>query len=299
MKRQSSLLVSATADYNNRCKQSLVPGLYLVATPIGNLDDITLRALRILHCVDIVACEDTRVTAHLLSHYGLANIRRISYHEYNAQHRRPEIIQYLKNGNRVALVSNAGTPLISDPGYKLVCDCLEQGLSVIPIPGASAVLTALMLAGLPSDRFLFAGFPPSKMKARRRWLTELASIRTTLILMESPKRLAASLIDMVKVLGNRPVTVARELTKFHEEARRGTLADLAVAYSDEGLPKGEITLVIGPPQNTTISDREMDLLISESLSRSSLRDTVVEVAQITGCAKKVIYARALALSKLL
>jgi 16S rRNA (cytidine1402-2'-O)-methyltransferase len=221
------------------------PGLYLVATPIGNLRDITLRALDLLGAADVVACEDTRVTAKLMARYGLA-APRIAYHEHNAERMRPHLIERLKSGAVVALVSDAGTPLISDPGYKLVRAALAEAIPVTSLPGPSSTLMGLVLSGLPCDRFLFAGFLPPKSVARRRALSELGGTRATLVFFETAPRLAAALADMAEILGDRQAAVARELTKLFEEVRRGSLGELTAQYRASGAPKGELVIVVAP-----------------------------------------------------
>lgn len=223
---------------------TLAPGLYVVATPIGNAADITLRALSVLREVDAIACEDSRVTAKLLARHDI-RAKLMAYHEHNAARVRPQILARLAAGGRIALVSDAGTPLVSDPGYKLVRGCIEAGIPVVPLPGPSAPLAALVLSGLPSDRFLFAGFLPAKAAARRKIFSELAAVPATLLFFESAQRLSESLADMADVLGDRPAAVAREITKLFEECRRGSLAELAAHYRDAGPPKGEIVVVCG------------------------------------------------------
>src|SRR5215510_13533176 len=224
----------------------LPAGLYLVATPIGNLRDITVRALEVLAAADLIACEDTRVTRKLLDHYGIAT-PLTSYHEHNAAEARPKLIARLADGAAIALVSDAGTPLVSDPGYKLVREARAAGTNVTALPGASAVLAALTLSGLPTDRFLFEGFLPAKEEARRARITELKRIPATLVLFESGARLAAALADLAAELGPRQAAICRELTKLYEEIRRGDLGTLAreAAHADE--PRGEIVIVVAPP----------------------------------------------------
>ncbi len=274
----------------------LKPGLYVVATPIGNAADITLRALSVLGAVDAIACEDTRVTARLLSIHGLSR-PLTPYHEHNARTARPALLARLKAGERIALVSDAGTPLISDPGYRLVRACLDQGIAVTPVPGASAVLAALSVAGLPTDRFLFAGFPPQRATARRRFLEPLAGIQATLVFLESPKRLAQSLADMAAVLGPREACVGRELTKMFEELIRGRLDELAGAVRERPGLKGEVTLVVAPPSAAEpMSDAELDRRIQEALSASSVRTAAAKVAADTGLSRRRVYARALELA---
>lgn len=275
------------------------PGLYLVATPIGNAADISLRALAVLEAADAIACEDTRVTSKLLAIHG---IRRplVPYHEHNAAKARPGLIGRLKKGETVALVSDAGTPLVSDPGYKLVRACQEEGLPVTAVPGPSSVLTALTLSGLPSDRFLFAGFLPPKAAARRKALTELAAVPATLVIMESPKRLPGALADMAAVFGGtREAAVTRELTKKFEEVRRAPLADLAVDYAESGPPKGEVTVVVAPPDpaDRVIDETEVDRRLGEALKAGSVRDAADRVAADTGWPRRKVYARALDLAK--
>jgi len=272
------------------------PGLYIVSTPIGHARDISLRALDVLRHADIVACEDTRVTSKLMNRYGL-KVNLKPYHDHNARFTRPYLIECLQQGQIVALVSDAGTPLISDPGYKLVCDCYEHDLNVTAIPGASSVMAALVLSGLPTDRFLFEGFMPNKTKARRAILTELSGVNGSLVFLESAKRLAASLSDMSEVLGARQAAVTRELTKLFEEVRRGSLSELAQHYSEVGTPKGEVTIVVGPPVVEELSDNDLEGLVKEALQNASVRDAVKQVVEATGLPKKKVYALALTLSK--
>jgi 16S rRNA (cytidine1402-2'-O)-methyltransferase len=273
------------------------PGLYIVSTPIGNAADITLRALSILSHADTVACEDTRVTGKLMKIHNIqANLT--AYHEHNAPQIRPELIKRLKNGETVALVSDAGTPLISDPGFKLVQACHEAGIPVTAAPGASAVLSALVVAGLPTDRFFFAGFLPAKQKARQKAIEELCSIPATLVLMESPRRLATMMEAAEPVLGSRACVVARELTKLHEEIRRGTVSELAAHYKAATPPKGEAMIVIAPPSaESMLSEAEIDSRLRDALQSNSLRDAVRTVAEATGVSKKTVYARALDIDK--
>jgi 16S rRNA (cytidine1402-2'-O)-methyltransferase len=265
----------------------------VVATPIGNARDITLRAIDTLKSVDLVACEDTRVTAKLLVIHGI-RAKTIAYHDHNAERVRPLLIERLKHGESVALVADAGTPLVSDPGYKLVRAALEAGVPVTALPGPSAVLTALVLSGLPTDRFLFAGFPPAKTQARRRLLAEVATVPTTLVFMESPQRLAQALADMATALGPREAAVARELTKMFEEVRRGPLPDLAAHYAAAGPPKGEVTIVVAPPgalAAPSVDDVERRLV--SALTTASVRDAADQVAAETGLKRRDVYARAL------
>ncbi len=278
----------------------LDPGLHLVACPIGNLADVTLRALATLDQADLLACEDTRYTRRLLQAHGLDRPDRslVAYHEHNAARVRPKLIEALKRGETVALVSDAGTPLVSDPGYKLVRAAIEAGVRVVPVPGASAVLAGLVAAGLPSDRFCFAGFPPPKSAARQRWLEELKAVPATLVFFEAPQRLAASLADMAAVLGaDRQAAVARELTKLFEELRRDELGALAAAYAEAAQPKGEIVVLVGPPAAEAVGPEQLDAQLRAALAAGgSLKDAVKAVQAASGLPRKQVYARALALS---
>ena len=273
------------------------PGLYLVATPIGNLGDITLRALQALAGADLIACEDTRVTRKLLDRYAVAT-PLTPYHDHNAAKARPGLLRRLAEGAAVALVSDAGTPLISDPGYKLVRAAQEARHLVTALPGPSAVLTALTVAGLPTDQFFFAGFLPPKQAARRARIAELALLPATLVLFESGPRVAATLADLAAGLGaNREAALCRELTKLHEEVRRGELASLAQACAGAEL-RGEIVVVIAPPQAPVqMGAAESEGLLREALERLSLKDAVAEVAQLTGKRRREIYQSALALQQ--
>src|SRR5215510_12693565 len=245
----------------------LTGGLYLVATPIGNLRDITVRALEILAAVDLIACEDTRVTRKLLDRYGIAT-PLTSYHEHNAAQARPKLLARLADGAAIALVSDAGTPLVSDPGYKLVREAQAAGASVTTLPGASAVLAALTLSGLPTDRFLFEGFLPAKEEARRARINELKRIPATLVLFETGPRVAAALADLAAELGPRQAAICRELTKLYEEVRRGELAAV-----------------------------DLDALLRQALDRLSVKEAVAEIAAVTGESRREVYQRALALAK--
>lgn len=278
-------------------KPAYGPGLHVVATPIGNMGDITRRAVETLEKADVIACEDTRVTGGLLKRLGLKG-KLVPYHEHNAARMRPELLQRLRDGQRVVLVSDAGTPLVSDPGFKLVREAADAGLRVQAAPGASALLAALMVAGLPTDRFMFAGFPPNKAKARATFLTDLAAVPATLVFYESAKRLADSLAAMAAAFGPREAAVCRELTKLHEEVRRAPLTDLAAAYAAEGPPKGEIVVVVGPPAPAAAPGPEdVDALLRAALAGKSVRDAAAEVAAVTGLKKRQVYARALELAK--
>jgi 16S rRNA (cytidine1402-2'-O)-methyltransferase len=276
----------------------LPAGLHVVATPIGNLRDISLRALETLAAADVIACEDTRVTRHLLDHYGIAT-PLTPYHEHNAAAARPKLLERLGAGEAVALVSDAGTPLISDPGYKLVRAAQEAGHTVSAVPGASAALAALTVAGLPTDRFFFEGFLPAKDGPRQKRIAELARIPATLILYESGPRLSRSLAALADGLGGRQAAICRELTKLHEEVRRGDLAALARAYADGAETRGEIVIVVEPPDadGAQPSEGEVDALLRRALQRASVKDAVSEVAAATGRPRREIYQRALALSE--
>ena len=275
--------------------QPLAPGLYVVATPIGNLGDITLRALEVLRRADLIACEDTRVTATLARRFGL-EAERVAYHDHNAETMRPRLLERMAAGQAVALVSDAGTPLISDPGFKLVRAARAAGIAVTALPGASAVLAALAVAGLPTDRFLFAGFLPPKPGQRQRTLAELAVVPATLVLFETAPRLAATLAEMAAALGPREAAVARELTKLHEEVRRGTLAELAAHYAEAGPPRGEIVLVVGPPAAApALSEEEVDERLAAALETMSVGDASSALAAETGLPRRELYRRALAL----
>lgn len=272
--------------------------LLLVATPIGNLGDITLRAVAALKEAAAIACEDTRVTRKLLDRYGIAT-ELTPYHEHNAAKARPRLLARLKAGETIALVTDAGTPLVSDPGYKLVQAAVAEGIPFTALPGPSAVLAALLLSGLPPDRFFFGGFLPAKAEARRREIESLGGFPATLVFFESAKRLPATLRQMAEHLGRRPAAVVREATKLYEEVRRGDLAGLAEIYEREGPPKGEVVIVLGPPEAAAVEDREAEAekLLPAALRRSSLRDAVDAVAAGTGLGRRRVYALALALMK--
>jgi 16S rRNA (cytidine1402-2'-O)-methyltransferase len=273
----------------------LEPALYLVATPIGNLGDITIRALETLAGADVLACEDTRVTRVLLDRYGIDN-RPYAYHEYNADEAGARLLAALEAGKSVALVSDAGTPLVSDPGYRLGQLAIEAGHRVVPIPGASAPLAALVGSGLPNDAFLFAGFLPTKDKAKRDRLRELAKVPATLIFFESPHRIGDTLVAAADELGiDRPASVCRELTKTFEEFRRGPLGDLASDYADKTV-KGEIVLVIGPPAPDAAPDAaDVDSLLAELSNTMPTAKAATEAAKLTGLPRKELYQRLLEL----
>ena len=273
---------------------SIAPGLHVVATPIGNLKDISFRALETLAAADHVIAEDTRTTKVLLSHYGVSTPLS-AYHEHNARLVRPHLLARLATGAKLALVSDAGTPLVSDPGYKLVQEAIAQGVHVTAVPGASAILAALIVAGLPTDRFFFEGFLPHKSAARRARLTKLAQVPGTLVFFESPRRLVETLVDCAAVLGPRPAAVARELTKFYESVKRGALTDLAQSLAQEEQLRGEIVLLIAPPEEGALilAEADLDAKISAALAMHSARDAADIVAAATGHTRRHIYARIL------
>jgi probable S-adenosylmethionine-dependent methyltransferase, YraL family len=279
--------------------EPLTSGLYVVATPIGNLKDISFRALNVLAAADAVLAEDTRVTKVLLAHYGITT-PLVAYHEHSNDAVRERMLQRLREGQVLALVSDAGTPLVSDPGYKLVQVAIAEGLPVTPIPGPSAILTALVVSGLPSDRFFFEGFLPAKTGARRARLAEIGTIPGTLMLFESPHRLVEMMQDAAEILGNRPAAVARELTKLYETVRRGNLQELAARYAAEGPPKGEIVVLIGQ-SSEPMPEREsaalVDARLGELLEGHSIKDAAAIVAEETGEPKREVYARAVALAQ--
>lgn len=288
-------LAKASASRLFRIDPDLAPGLYVVSTPIGNLRDITLRALDILASCDVVCAEDTRVAGKLLSAFGVsARVR--PYHDHNGAQARPGLLNELQGGARIALISDAGTPLVSDPGFKFVREAAQLGINVIAIPGASAPLAALASSGLPTDRFTFAGFPPPKSAARRRFLTDLKSISGTLIFFEGPSRLVASLSDMSETLGSRDAVVARELTKKFEELRRGTIAELAAHYAEAGPPRGEIVVLVGPAEGAEAPDADaLDAAILAAGEERHIKEIAGEIAERFGMKRRDVYERALAL----
>ena len=273
------------------------PGLYLVATPIGNLGDITLRALETLAGVDIIACEDTRITRRLTERYAIAAPLK-PYHEHNAALARPKILEKLSQGFSIALVSDAGTPLISDPGFKLVREVCAAGFRVFALPGPSSVLAALAVAALPTDRFFFEGFLPSKETARRARLTELSRIDATLVMFESGNRVQDTLRDLADIMGAREGAICREMTKLHEEIRRASLSELAQS-ADTLETRGEFVLVIGPPAADAgaMTDEDLDNLLHTALARDSVKDAVAHAVELSGRPRREIYARALELAK--
>jgi len=272
---------------------ALPPGLYVVATPIGNLADVTLRALDTLAAADLVACEDTRVTRRLLDRYGI-QVKVTAYHEHSdkAAHRR--LLNALAEGKAIALVSDAGTPLLSDPGAALVKDARDAGNDVVPIPGASSIVATLSAAGLPTDAFFFAGFLPTKSAARRKRIQALASIPATLVLFESPNRIGALLEDAAQILGARTATLCREVTKIHETFDRGTLLDLAARYRDASV-KGEIVLLVAPGAEEVLEEIDIDAALREALKTMGVKEAAQSVAAATGVSRRVLYQRALQL----
>ncbi|PDT53782.1 rRNA (cytidine-2'-O-)-methyltransferase [Sinorhizobium americanum] len=274
----------------------LEPALYLVATPIGNLADITLRALETIAGADLLACEDTRVTRVLLDRYGIVN-RPVAYHEHNAAEAGPRLIAGLAEGKSVALVSDAGTPLVSDPGYRLAQLAIDAGHKVVPVPGPSAPLAALVASGLPSDAFLFGGFLPTKDKAKRDRLREFAAVPATLLFFESPHRIAATVAAAAAVFGEeRRAAVCRELTKAFEEFRRGTLGELKAFYDQGASVKGEIVLVIGPPDAKPVAEAaDVDALLKELVRDMPMGKAATEAARRTGLPRKELYDRLLSL----
>ena len=275
--------------------ENLAPGLYVTATPIGHLGDVTLRALATMAAVDVLLCEDTRTTAKLLERYGIRT-RLMAYHEHNAEKVRPAILRALGKGQSIALVSDAGMPLVSDPGYRLVADCVANEIPVTAIPGASAVLTALALSGLPTDRFVFLGFLPAKSGERKKLLAEFMNVKATLIAFESPHRIVDALVDVAGVMNNARVAATRELTKLHEEVLRGTAMEVHEILSARPSVKGEITLVIAPPEQNTsqASDEDIEAAIDDALKSMPAAKAAADIAKRFDLAKKDIYSRILA-----
>src|SRR5689334_17273350 len=291
MENQAKTYVVGQAEIAAR---PLEAALYLVATPIGNLGDITLRALETLAAADVLACEDTRVTRVLLDRYGIRQ-RPYAYHEHNATEAGPKLIAALEAGRSVALVSDAGTPLVSDPGFRLVEQAQAAGIRVVPIPGPSAVLAALTASGLPSDAFLFAGFLPVKDGQLRTRLSELMAVPATLIFFESPRRVAETLAAMAEVYGERRAAIGRELTKTFEEMRTGTLAELAAHYAEAATPKGEIVVCVGPPEERADAPEDVDRLLTSLAAEMPASKAAAEAARMTGQPKQALYRRLLEL----
>jgi 16S rRNA (cytidine1402-2'-O)-methyltransferase len=287
----------ASGGQARRKPPPLAPGLHIVATPIGNLRDITLRALDVLGAADLIVCEDTRVFAKLASHYGIA-ASTIAYSDATQDLAEPRILRALAAGKRVALVSDAGMPLISDPGYRLVRAALAGDHVVTAAPGPSAVPMALALSGLPTDRFFFGGFLPAKQVERRRAISDAARVPSTLVFFEAPHRLAASLVDLADLLGPRPAAIARELTKLFEEVRRAPLTELAQHYASHPEVKGEIAIVIGPPDEAVAPPAaKLDEALLTAMAGASLKDAAAEVAARYGLKRRDVYARALELKR--
>ena len=274
---------------------SIAPGLYLVATPIGNLGDITVRALATLASAETVLCEDTRTSSKLMARYGI-KARLEPYHEHNAAKARPHILERLKAGAAIALISDAGTPLISDPGYRLVSETVALGIAVTSCPGPSAVMAGLAISGLPTDRFLFLGFLPVKSGERQRLFEEMKAVRATLVFFESPHRIVETLAEMSAALPGRAVCVTRELTKLHEEAIRGSAAEVGAALASRPAVKGEITLILGPPPEEThaATDNDVEDAITAALLAMPASKAAADVAKRFGLAKADVYAQILA-----
>lgn len=286
--------VSAAED-----QKILSPGLYVTATPIGNLRDITLRALDALAACDLILCEDTRVTKKLLNVYGITKPVQ-AYHDHNAAKLRPRILKRLGAGERICLVSDAGTPLIADPGYRLVGECAARGIAVTTLPGASSPIAALSVAGLPTDRFLFAGFIPARAAPRRRFLGDLAKVDATLVLLETGRRLGPCLRDMSDIMGDRLAVIARELTKKFEEVRRDHLGALAASYAEAAPPKGELVVMLGPPQASPSTAENVETIVKRAaaaLPDMTTRQAAAAIAGEFNLPKRAVYASLLALKK--
>jgi 16S rRNA (cytidine1402-2'-O)-methyltransferase len=281
------ILARTAEEMQRHLDAELAPGLYVVSTPIGNLGDISLRAIAVLARADAVLCEDTRHSRTLLSHFGIGTPAR-PYHEHNAAKERPRVLADLTAGQRIALISDAGTPLVSDPGWKLVREAIDAGHRVEALPGASATLAALAVAGLPTDAFLFAGFLPPKSVGRRARIAELSAVPATLVFFEAPSRVAEAVADLAAVLGPRPAALARELTKLHEEVRRAPLDQLA-AELDGVATKGEVVILVGPPQEAAVTDDAISARLVRALEEMSLRDAAKAVADALGVPKSRVY----------
>lgn len=273
------------------------PGLTLVSTPIGNLGDISLRAIEALQSADKILCEDTRVSIKLLERHGITN-KLSNYHEHNAKLVRPKIIDGLKAGARIVLISDAGTPSISDPGYQLVKACIKNNLKISTVPGPTALIAALTISGLPTDSFYFGGFLPNKKTARRKKLLEQKDLETTLIFYDSARRLLNSLKDANYCLGERPAVIARELTKIHEDVQRGNILELIEYYEHSGSPKGEVVIIIGPPtKKPNVDTKELEIVLRELLTNNSLRDSVKLATDKLGVSRSIIYEHALKINR--
>ena len=287
--------VSGEPNSRTEATQALDPGLYIVATPIGNLRDITLRAIDTLRAADEILAEDTRVARRLMDAHDI-RAKVTPYHDHNGAKRRPEVLQKLSEGAVIAQISDAGTPMVSDPGWKLAREALEAGHRVIPLPGASALLAGLVASGLASDRFMFCGFLPPKSGARQRAFKELAAVPATLVFYESGPRLSDCLQDAAETLGTeREAAVCRELTKLFEETRRGYLQSLADHYAENGPPKGEIVVLIGPPIKTQADEETIDSALRQALETQSVKQAAAEIADMFALPKRQVYQRALAL----
>ena len=292
---ESAILGRIAGEMRKQLAGSLAPGLYVIATPIGNLGDMTLRAVATLARADIILCEDTRHSRTLLAHFAI-DVPTRPYHEHNAARERPRVLSELAAGRRIALISDAGTPLISDPGWKLVREAVDAGHHVEALPGASATLTALAIGGLPTDAFMFAGFLPPKTVSRRTRIAELATVPATLVFFEAPTRAAEAIADLAAVLGPRPAALARELTKLHEEVRRGPLDKLAAELVDATI-KGEAVILVGPPQQVDVSDEDIAARLADALATMSLRDAAKAIADALGVPKSRVYDLGLKLRK--
>ena len=287
--------VSGEPNSRTEATQALDPGLYIVATPIGNLRDITLRAIDTLRAADEILAEDTRVARRLMDAHDIRT-KVTPYHDHNGAKRRPEILQKLSEGAVIAQISDAGTPMVSDPGWKLAREVMDAGHRVIPLPGASALLAGLVASGLASDRFMFCGFLPPKSGARQKALTELANVPGTLVFYESGPRLSDCLNDAAAMLdGQREAAVCRELTKLFEETRRGSLQSLAEHYAEAGPPKGEIVVLVGPPIKTQADNETIDTALRHALATQSVKQAAAEIADLFDLPKRQVYQRALAL----
>jgi 16S rRNA (cytidine1402-2'-O)-methyltransferase len=285
----------AAFEIDRQLGLALAPGLYLVATPIGHLADITLRALAILARADSIYCEDTRHSRTLIAHYGIrAGLH--PYHEHNAEAQRPRVLKELSEQRVVALISDAGTPLISDPGFKLVREAAAAGHAIIAVPGPSASLAAISVSGLPTDAFFFAGFLPAKEGARKSRIAELAAVPGTLIVFEAPTRTAATLADLAEGLGNREAALARELTKLHEQVRRGRLNELARDCAGDA-PKGEVVIVVAPPEENDATDAAIEASLAPALESLSIRDAAKLVSDRLKVQKGRVYDIALAMMR--
>ena len=283
----SRILARTAEEMQRHLDAELAPGLYVVSTPIGNLGDISLRAIAVLARADAVLCEDTRHSRTLLSHFGIGTPAR-PYHEHNAAKERPRVLADLTAGQRIGLISDAGTPLVSDPGWKLVREAIDAGHRVEALPGASATLTALAVGGLPTDAFLFAGFLPPKSVGRRARIAELSAVPATLVFFEAPSRIAEAITDLAAVLGPRPAALARELTKLHEEVRRAPLDQLAAELDGVAI-KGEAVILVGPPQEAAVTDDVISARLVPALEEMSLRDAAKAVADALGVPKSRVY----------